>query len=150
MNEGRIVQIGNPIDVYERPNSMFVADFLGDSQFVPVQAMGADHVSLGDTRLQLGRPVPSTSAKLYLLLRPEKLEVLSSPGAEPELNRLSCCLREILYQGEQVMLAVELDTGQTITVRRGTGEAMMRKLPNVGERLTIGLHPKDTLVIPGA
>jgi putative spermidine/putrescine transport system ATP-binding protein len=83
------------------------------------------------------------------LLRPEKLELLSSPNADSELNRISCCLKEILYQGEQVMLAVELDTGQTITVRRGTGEAMMRKLPSVGERLTIGLHPKDTFVIPG-
>ena len=150
MDQGRIVQIGNPIDVYERPNSMFVADFLGDSQFVPVEAMGANHVRLGDTRLHLGQSVPSTSAKLFLLLRPEKLEVLSASGADPELNRISGRLKEILYQGEQVMLAVQLDTGQTITVRRGTGEAMMRKLPGAGERLTIGLHPKDTLVIPGA
>jgi putative spermidine/putrescine transport system ATP-binding protein len=148
MHQGRIVQIGKPLEVYERPNSMFVADFLGESQFAPVQSLGDGRLQLGSAVLRSADPLPQGSAVLNLMLRPEKLELLAFPGEDRELNKIGCSLKEILYRGDQVMLAVELETGQMVLVRSGTGEAAMRKLPTVGDRLTLGLHPKDTVVIP--
>jgi iron(III) transport system ATP-binding protein len=55
MNAGRIEQIGTPEDVYERPNSRFVASFIGASNVIDVKHVAGDEVSFFGHRLRVGR-----------------------------------------------------------------------------------------------
>jgi iron(III) transport system ATP-binding protein len=54
MNAGRIEQIGTPQDVYDRPNSKFVAKFIGASNVIDVKHVGGNEVALGGHTLQVG------------------------------------------------------------------------------------------------
>jgi putative spermidine/putrescine transport system ATP-binding protein len=148
MNEGAIVQIGTPAEVYEQPNSLFVADFIGQSQFVRVALRSAKEACLGDAVLRLARPAGRDSGTALLLLRPDKLELLGEGQDWADLNVVAGRVTDVVYQGEQVLVSVALVTGETVVVRRGTGARSMAALPDRGQRVVIGLHPDDTLVVP--
>jgi iron(III) transport system ATP-binding protein len=89
MNEGRIVQIGSPRDVYERPANRFVADFVGTTNFVDavvIAAAGEGRASvktpLGDLNVHCADR-PSQNAAVVVSVRPEDVELFEEP---PEKN----------------------------------------------------------------
>jgi putative spermidine/putrescine transport system ATP-binding protein len=147
MNEGNIVQIGTPMEVYEQPISFFVADFIGQSQFVKVVLRSAKEACVGDAMFRLAQPAGRESGSALLLLRPDKVELLAEGHDREDLNVVSGRVTDVVYQGEQVLVSVELVTGEKIVVRRGTGARSMAALPHTGQRIAIGLHPDDTLVV---
>ena len=70
-------------------------------------------------------------------------------GTSPqELNLLTGRVGDVLYQGEQIKISVVMEGGERIAVRRGTGHHTQRTLPQVGDEVRLGIHPKDTVVIP--
>jgi putative spermidine/putrescine transport system ATP-binding protein len=83
LNHGHVIQVGAPEDLYERPATRFVADFLGKSNFIEGEAE-ADAVGIalrrGGTRV-LGRGAPA-HGRAVLSLRPEKITLLPEGGAE--------------------------------------------------------------------
>lgn len=100
MNQGRIEQLGAPIDLYESPQTTFVANFLGQSNLVPATRKGSEEgVVVVDCQGQLlhvpaGRLTTDQSAFL-VGVRPEKIR-LADPGADASgmaataaLNRLT-------------------------------------------------------------
>jgi len=81
MNEGRIEQAGAPIDLYLRPASLFVANFLGDSNVVAAELDG----SSGRLVLPFGRlngSEPGVAAKCWAMIRPEALELVKEEAAD--------------------------------------------------------------------
>jgi putative spermidine/putrescine transport system ATP-binding protein len=147
MNQGSIAQIGPPTEVYERPENHFVAGFVGDSQFVEIDLASATSGRVGASTFTIAHAPPQGVGRTFLVLRPEKVE-LAKPGAERHgFNTLECRVGDVLYQGEQVLISVVLDTGETVMVRRGTGEETMRTLPRTGERMVLCIHVNDTVVV---
>ncbi len=78
MNEGRIVQIGPPKDIYERPDGRFVAEFIGTSNFIPGKVLGpagigvAVETALGKLELHSAE---TPGAEIMLSARPEHVRV---------------------------------------------------------------------------
>src|SRR4029079_2856891 len=69
IDKGRFRQIGTPRDVYERPESRFIAEFIGESHFVPVSVRaGAAHYR--DRALLLAKPPRHPSGAQFLVVRP--------------------------------------------------------------------------------
>ena len=92
-NEGRIVQVGSPTDVYERPRSRFVADFVGSSNILS-PAFAARH----------------GGAAKWTSLRPEKIGVFPSGAAVPaESAHTDGEIKMISYQGAVTRLGVEAE-----------------------------------------
>jgi spermidine/putrescine transport system ATP-binding protein len=88
MNAGRIEQIGAPREVYERPRSRFVADFIGESNFIPVRVVDGQ---AGTIALHDGRPlppalVPAGCTAGTLMLRPEAIRLVGTETGEPVLT----------------------------------------------------------------
>jgi putative spermidine/putrescine transport system ATP-binding protein len=150
IDRGRFKQIGRPSDIYERPDSRFIAEFIGESSFLPVAVRGGA-AWLGDRALKLARAPRESGAGHLLVLRPEKLQIVKdgdgADGSGESLNRLDGEVREIVYQGESSLLYVALPGGQQIAIRQAaTGAA--GPMPGVGAPVRLGLAPSDTILVP--
>ena len=102
---GRIMQLDTPRAIYERPANRFVAEFIGESTFVPV-TVSAGRLTLAGHPLQTAEPLPADGARL-LMLRPERLRVLGAteePG--PGFNLLQATLLHTVYQVPMTVMRV--------------------------------------------
>ncbi len=140
LNEGTVEQVATPRDIYHRPQSRFVAEFVGDNNVFDgeVQAVDGDtatvavseetlRVSLGDWR---GSPV-SVGDRLTFCVRPEELAVGS--GA----NRLTAGVTSSEFLGETTRVRLDW-LGQ---------ELMLRTREALGGDVTVGFDPKDARVV---
>jgi spermidine/putrescine transport system ATP-binding protein len=110
LSDGRIEQVGTPDEIYYRPNSRFVADFIGESNFVEVDAGRAgDRVAY----LPDGRPVPCNSSSLNgsrratLMVRPESIRLFTSQ--DPPATSLPGRIVQTSFLGNQTRVAVACD-----------------------------------------
>ena len=111
MNRGRIEQLGEPREVYERPATRFVADFIGASTVLRGPAVAADRVAIGGATLRMaeGRPRPA-GATVELAIRPERVLLASAPGD----NVLDARVEGLVYQGAQTEVTARLADGQRV------------------------------------
>jgi putrescine transport system ATP-binding protein len=117
MDRGRLMQVAAPEDIYERPNSRWVADFVGDVNLFEGR-VGDDRVSVEGTaagRLRLATPVAAEPrTPVWVAVRPERIRVSRDqppPGVE---NSLAGTIAEIGYLGELSIYQVRLADGSRI------------------------------------
>jgi putative spermidine/putrescine transport system ATP-binding protein len=111
MDRGRVVQTGRPGELYERPRTRFVADFLGKSNFIEGRALGREGETLayaGGGRRFLHQGPGPTGPTISLALRPERLRLTREPPEEV-LNRIPARVEGVAYLGPTV--SVVTDTG---------------------------------------
>jgi putative spermidine/putrescine transport system ATP-binding protein len=115
MNHGRIVQLGSPGDLYDRPVSRFVADFLGRSNFLQGEFVSIEGATLlyrigAETFRQRWTGPPPGWTKMLIGLRPEKIAVsLERPAAIA--NVLTGRIVRTAYHGTVHQLRVETRVG---------------------------------------
>ena len=141
INHGRIMQLATPQKIYDRPANRFVADFIGESSFLPVRQDG-ERVLHDGRPLTLGHPLPRTGNPL-LMIRPERLHLLTD-GARDDLNRFEAVVSELVYQGDSFLLYGHIADGSEIAMRGAVREGTVARLPVPGDRVTLGLDPGDT------
>ena len=132
MSKGRVVQVGAPADIYERPSCRFVADFIGgvnlfEGRVAAVRGglVSVDCSGVGQRLVVAGAGVP-VGAAVAIAVRPERIALSDAPGALP--NSLAGTVSEISYRGEASSVNVALANGRLIRVT----------LPNTGR--TSGPH----------
>jgi putative spermidine/putrescine transport system ATP-binding protein len=143
VDAGRISQIDTPRAIYERPANAFVADFIGESSLLEVQAVNGGF-NLGGEVLKANN-APTNGH--FLVVRPEKMEFYE-PGMEAEHNLFHGTLKNIVYQGETLLAQIALKDGRTISLRRSTRRDIMARLPKMGAQMTVALHRDDTVIVP--
>lgn len=147
VNHGRIMQLANPRDLYERPANRFVADFIGESTFLPVSRSGKDVLYNGQPLLC---EVPQIETdNLLLMVRPERV-VLSREGPREGVNNFAATATEVVYQGDSFLLHADLPGGGQMVLRGAMRGANVTALPVVGESLALCLAPEDTVLIAGS
>jgi iron(III) transport system ATP-binding protein len=111
MLDGRVLQEGTPFEVYSRPASREVAEFIGDANFLPGE------VDDGAVRCELGSfAVPGAQrGRVEVMVRPEDLALVVGRGLPARTLR-----RE--FYGHDQMLTVALPSGRAVRVRLGPGE----------------------------
>ena len=107
MNEGRLAQVAAPAEIYERPNSRWVADFIGEVTLI--EGRLTEEATL---QTALG-PLPVAGGgrsgdKRWLALRPEKLQMSAEKPAADGRNALSGTVAEIGYRGDMSIYKVRL------------------------------------------
>jgi putrescine transport system ATP-binding protein len=115
MNEGRLIQVATPPEIYEQPNSRWVADFIGDVNLIEGAVADAD---AGGTTLMSAagrlRAAPSRETKVgetvWVAVRPEKL-TLSHERPAAEENCAAGQVVDIGYLGDLSIYQVRLDSG---------------------------------------
>jgi putative spermidine/putrescine transport system ATP-binding protein len=146
MDGGLIEQIGAPAEVYSRPANRFVADFIGESNIYRGKVTSASGqvlrvaLSTGQTLVVRGAVPRPVGAEVGLVLRPEApSELLDGDTAE---NATSGVIRDVVYVGDAIKYAIQLDGGGEMVVRWPFRQNLCPH--NVGETLRIG-WPGDLL-----
>jgi putative spermidine/putrescine transport system ATP-binding protein len=118
MAKGKIQQVGVPGEIYERPNSRFVADFMGRSNLIKARIVGcADNgatvIEAGELRLTIRNQSVSGSPELIAMIRPEHI-TLRPAGTNNESFRAQ--VRSVMYLGPVVHYEVQFPKGQSVIV----------------------------------
>jgi putrescine transport system ATP-binding protein len=121
MDRGRIVQVATPAEIYEQPNSRYVADFVGD---INILECGFVSRSEGLTRLECPGAnavilvsqeiVADPGTKVWFAVRPEKMTISLGEPMEPGVNSLHGEVWDIGYLGDVSVYHVRLGDGQTV------------------------------------
>ena len=121
MDAGRFQQIGTPTEIYEYPDSRFVADFIGSANIFEgrVTEDSADHVNVStdvcDIFIDHGQSV-QVNSKIWVGLRPEKIRITKSETAQSGPNQISGIVDDVGYLGETSIYKVRLSSGQIVDV----------------------------------
>ncbi len=125
---GQVLQMGTPEELYHRPSTRFVADFLGEANILLGRAVGSEggftRISSSGTTLA----VPTTreyrpDEEILLAVRPERIAIFTQAGE----GRVSCRLEERTFHGESVSYRVRTTDGTCIQVR--TSDRAAAELP---------------------
>jgi putative spermidine/putrescine transport system ATP-binding protein len=107
MSQGKVEQIGKPSEIYNLPNTEFVAKFVGQINLLPVEIVDAKNgvVRLGGQVIQAGRFGYLNGNSIRLAVRPEEL----NPGVIEGANNLNGKVESITYLGSIVRIGVEVE-----------------------------------------
>jgi len=123
MNRGQVIQVGAPSEIYEFPQSRFVADFIGTTNLFEGTVSGSEpgHVIVRSSEAgcdlivdELGRL--SSGQRVWVALRPEKIRLSKDPIAGNRLNQLKGVVWELGYLGNRSTYRIKTETGKLVTV----------------------------------
>jgi spermidine/putrescine transport system ATP-binding protein len=138
MNGGRIEQLGEPAELYERPQTAFVANFLGVSNLLPGIVAGSDAVQLADGReLRVAAGVlDGHTGPVSVGIRPEKLSI--DGGG---VNRIAGEIVERAYVGVSTQYVVRTEVGEVCVYVQGAGAH------SPGQQLQLSFTPEAAFVV---
>ncbi len=143
MEEGKILQVGVPHDVYEFPNSRYVAEFIGSINLFDgiVVEQGSDHVLIETPEIECRCHATCTGAlpigsNITLAIRPEKI-MISTTKPEYQYNWTQGVVKEIAYLGDVSIYYVQLESGKMV----------MATLPNLLRLAERNFQWEDTVYL---
>ncbi len=147
MNEGRIEQVGTPHEIYHRPKSAFVADFIGESNFIEVE-VGAGGKAALDNGAEVPAPEPRVIGRATLMVRPESIQV--QRAADSNGTGLRGRIAQSSFLGSHTRVAVKCD-GVTAPVTAALfgneGAAASDLLPET--EVVLIWDPADVVLLEG-
>lgn len=151
MDKGNIVQVGTPEEIYKKPATRFVADFIGTTNFIsgqitevlPHRELVYLHTDFTPRLLcrVLDSALASLNEKVYASIRPEDIEVFSEPQKEKE-NFLKGIIEHRAYLGNFLYLFVKVEK----TLLRA--QAPYHLSPKEGDEIFLFLNPQKCLILP--
>jgi putative spermidine/putrescine transport system ATP-binding protein len=148
MNRGRIEQLGTPFDIYNRPATRFVSDFIGDSNLFDVKtverAAGGLRLETADgLALLAAAGAASADGRLALAVRPEKVRLAADGGGLD--NRFEGAVESVNFLGGAILYRVALPNRRLIlAVEPNDGS---RALHAPGAAVTVGWAAADAVLL---
>ena len=144
-NHGKIEQIGRPSEIYDRPKTQFVAEFIGETNLLGGKVASSSNGVL-NVILDGGQPISVASATtqepgkhVKVSVRPERIE-LDSPGDGQ--NELKVRVTDIVYHGDHLQVLV--DSGHRSFVVKATRKAIA---PQVGQEIIASFSPEQCWIV---
>jgi putative spermidine/putrescine transport system ATP-binding protein len=146
IHQGQIAQLATPEELYRNPKTRFVADFIGESSILPVEVTGGT-VKLGEHVLHSNFKDFKEGEKYFLVTKPELLSV-GQDAVREGMNDLSGVISEVIYQGDSLLVLVQLGSGLEIGIKLPANKVGTLSAPQIGKEIFVGLHPDDTIIVP--
>jgi len=127
MNRGQVIQVGTPSEIYEFPQSRFVADFIGTTNLFEGTVRSSDEGHLVVCSPEAGCDLIvdeigrfGSGQRVWVALRPEKIRLSKQPVAggrqgEP-INQIKGTVWELGYLGNRSTYRIKTETGKLVTV----------------------------------
>lgn len=154
MDLGQILQIGTPEEIYESPNSRFVADFIGSiNMFTGTviagekagEAMVESKESGSIIRVQHKQALPS-GTQVWVAVRPEEMDISTSPAPSNE-NQIKGMIIDIAFLGESIIYHVRLASEKIVTVRIATNARNKNADFVVGGNVFLSWYDSDGVLL---
>ena len=150
MDRGRVAQVASPAELYEFPNSRFVADFIGKMNLLEARVAGMENGRLLADASGIGRisvPFAGTArAEIGLAVRPEKVKLERIEPADGRL-KLRGRVKEIAYYGDESHIFIEDGSGLILTANVPNDARTIEGPVAVGDEVWASWAPADTLVL---
>jgi len=147
MNKGKILQIGDPIEIYENPRDIFVADFIGTTNFIPARVVEFDKnakkitIKIDDQKIvkdYYGHA--EVGIDVIIAIRPESLDIVSlseKPASKPFIvGKIDL----IDFLGKIIRYEIETEFG---LIKVDTSEKSLREKFKEGDKVVIVIDPES-------
>jgi len=146
MRKGQVLQVGTPQELYMNPKEIFVANFVGEANFLEgyvesVNDMGAILELRGKLQVKVLDKNKSLGERVVLAIRPEAFEL--EKGRRKVENAMIGRIERFRFEGTNIRYEVRLESEDLVVVIRPTlaGEWL-----DVGEKVTVSFHPDKSFV----
>jgi spermidine/putrescine transport system ATP-binding protein len=153
MSQGKVMQMGSPVEIYERPQNRFVADFIGVSNFLEgtVKSLTSEEVSVfvpGLNAEVIGMPVTGdlvNGDEVLLSIRPEKIRITDQPWSH---NCFAGKISSTVYIGSNTHLVVDLGELQVkVWEQNRISRLDPKSFYTTGQEVSLVMMPENTLVL---
>jgi len=154
MESGKLIQVATPVEVYEAPNSRFVADFIGNvnlfegevTEVLPeaVDLFGPDGFPI---RAECASP-PQKGSRAWFAVRPEKIRLSRTPPSEP-LNAAQGEIWDIAYVGDMTLFNIRLDNGRLVKTETINAVRTSSEPFGYEERVWLSFAPDAGVLLEG-
>ena len=148
MNDGNILQIGAPHEIYDHPSERFVADFIGDTNFLKAEITARNESELQlktagavEISASISGEVPNSDV-VTLAIRPEQARLTDDLSAAT----LQGSLKDIVYIGTDTQYRIAME-GDELFIARVQNTRGSRQLFEVGDRIGINVDPDSIQVL---
>jgi len=150
IEKGAVRQIAGPEELYEKPRSRFVADFIGKINLIDAEVTGTSKSGITCTAKGLGKVVVphdgAASGTVSLAVRPEKLNLSAeAPASKTDISARGV-IRDVAYYGDVSNVFIACDDGLELAVNVQNDRAAAGLLEK-GKNVWASWHPDDTLVL---
>jgi putrescine transport system ATP-binding protein len=153
MDQGRLVQVATPPEIYEQPNSRWVADFIGDVNLIEGRVLAAGPgsatiMSPNAGKLQVSAATEAgPGATVWVALRPEKLRISHAPPADTAANCVAGQIASIGYLGDVSVYKVRLDNGFVMKAAAANMTRLIERPFGWDERVWLSWAPDAGVVL---
>lgn len=119
MNEGRIVQVGSPREIYANPANEFASDFIGETNLfhgIVVQIEGGSvHIKMGTGQVLIGKGENiDIGEPVTLSVRPESIRINASSSLDGSNSRISGSIVDVIFLGSRTRLQIDIGDGKVV------------------------------------
>jgi len=146
MHKGRVLQVDDPVGIYERPTTLFGAGFIGEMNFLQARVVETGRFAIGAATIALPSAGQAPGGEVTLAFRPEALAFAPFENAKAPLLQLDGALQDSIYIGTDRRYQVRLDSGETVFVRiQNSG----RHIPDIanGDRCSLYCCTSDIRIL---
>lgn len=143
MSAGKILQIGSPQEIYQNPAERFVANFIGESNFLDATLTDASVKLAAGGRYDVSPPEGVANGHVSVLVRPEHAMVRKGAASD---NEMAATVETVVYSGEATTLHLRLSTDEQLKARLPNHPGK-ENLPNQGDVAAISILPGSVTVL---
>ena len=159
MDHGRLIQVATAAEIYEQPNSRWVAEFIGDvnlleGRTIEVGQSGMTIASAAAGRLRAASSAPSRAGDaVWVALRPEKIRIARADAAAPtpvaDENCVDGRVSSIGYLGDLSVYKVTLDSGIVMQAAVANVTRLIERPIGWGDRVRLSWSPDAAVILTG-
>ena len=141
MSDGKLAQVGGPEDIYESPNNLFVAGFVGEMCFLKAEVIEKGSVRLGNGSVVAAKTTTGPNTGVTLAIRPEMLHLYADASEAPSgRNSVEGSVARTVFFGDSIVYGVGIGSDETMDVRVENIPSMRRWA--VGDPVVVDFHPE--------
>lgn len=144
MSAGQILQVGSPREIYDRPAERFVANFVGESNFLDADLKDGTVTLAGGSSFAAAVPDGVANGKVNMLVRPEHTSVrLGEAGG----GELTATVETVVYSGDATSLHLRLSGGEAVKSRMSNAPHSSNDIPDEGSAVAVTIAPGAITVL---
>ena len=157
MNHGEMLQVGTPKEIYERPGTRFVADFIGETNFVDGTLLERGEAGFGMVKLmndaviraQLSDTLASEGGPVLVAIRPERISISPADDepAPPGTTSLAATLVDSQYIGTDTRFTLQIDETIELVARVQNIDDLPKAAFSIGQAVRVSWSETSTTVL---